>query len=71
MIGGTNGRPKRADVKRRCECSRCHCTLEAGADCFDIPKVGGAFANSKRVCVECFNKILQQTENDLEELRNL
>jgi len=71
LIGGSNGRPKRANVKRRSECSRCHRTLEAGTDCFEIPKVGGAFANSKRVCQECFKNILQKTAEDLEELRAL
>lgn len=71
LIGGSNGRPKRASVKKKSECARCHSTLEVETDCFEIPKVGGAFANSKRFCQECFKNILEKTSEDLEKLRAL
>ena len=73
LIGGSNGRPKRANVKRRGECSRCHCTLEAGTDCFEIPKVGGGggFTRQKRYCQECFKNILRTTAEDLNEMWKL
>lgn len=71
LIGGSNGRPKRAEVKRRSECSRCHSAIEKGADCFEIPKVGGSFSNAKRFCAGCFQNVLSKTAEDLEELHNL
>lgn len=71
LIGGTNGRPRRVIAKRRCECYRCHDALLAGQECIEIPKLGEAYATSKRVCAECFEGILQKTTEDLEELKNL
>jgi hypothetical protein len=70
LIGGTNGRPVRADVMRRSECYRCEDVLVAGTSCIAIPKLG-AFANKRRVCDACYQAILKQTSEDLEELRQL
>ncbi len=69
LIGGTNGKPKRVKVGRRCECSRCHDTLLKGQGCVDIPKLGTGFATSRRVCEECFEGILDKTQSDLDALR--
>ena len=71
LIGGTNGRPKRAEAKKRCKCFRCQSPIEMEEVCFDIPKVGGAFSTTKRFCRSCFQNVLKQTTNDLDELRNL
>jgi hypothetical protein len=69
LIGGTNGRPQRAVVQRKCNCKRCGKELCAGEECIEIPQLGQAFSNKKRVCNECFTKILEKTEKDLETLR--
>lgn len=71
LIGGTNGRPKLAIAKRKCECSRCHDELSMGTECIDIPKLGGAYSSARRVCKACFDEILEQTSADLEELKAL
>ena len=71
LIGGSNGRPKRVLVQRRSECYRCHDTLPAGINCVEIPKLGGPHASYKRMCDQCYNKMLEKTSEDLEECRNL
>ena len=71
LIGGTNGRPVRVEVQRRSECSRCDDEIVAGTSCIAIPELGGAFANKRRVCDACYQAILKQTSDDLEELRRL
>jgi len=37
--------------------------------CIEIPKLGGAFPASKRVCDECFQGILKRTTEDLDAIR--
>lgn len=71
LIGGTNGRPARIAVQRLSECYRCNDALPAGTSCVAIPQLGGAFANKRRVCDACYQAILKQTSEDLEELRKL
>ena len=70
LIGGTNGRPVREDVLRRSKCYRCEDELVAGTSCVAIPK-NGAFTSKRRVCDACYQAILKQTSDDLEELRRL
>ena len=71
LIVSTNGRPKRVQVERRSGCTRCNGHIEAGQDCFGIPKLGSGFATVKRFCGPCFQAIIKQTEKDLEEVRKL
>src|SRR5579863_4626618 len=54
LIGSTNGRPKRVDVLKKSECSRCHSQFVAGQTCIAIPKLRQAYSTSRRVCDECF-----------------
>jgi hypothetical protein len=71
LIGSTNGRPKRVDVLKKSECSRCHTQFVAGQTCIAIPKLGQAYSTSRRVCDECFQAILQKTSEDLEAARKI
>ena len=71
LIGGANGRPKRVPVQRQSKCSRCHVPFVAGETCIAIPKLGGAYSTTKRVCDECFERILEKTAEDFEEIRAL
>ena len=71
LIGGSNGRPKRVAIQRQCDCSRCNTPFAAGDSCIAIPKLGGAYSTSKRVCDACFQKILEKTMEDLEEIKAL
>jgi len=71
LIGGTNGRPRRRDVKRKSACYRCDTEIAAGQSCIEIPKLGSAYSSAKPVCDACFAVILQKTTSDLEELRTL
>ena len=71
LIGGSNGRPRRADVKRLSTCYRCHIDIPMGTTCVEIPKLGQAYSSVRRVCGGCFDLILHKTESDLAELRNL
>ena len=71
LIGGTNGRPKRANVKALCKCYRCSDNLVKGTPCIEIPKLGQGFSTVRRVCDECFQLILVKTESDLAEIKGL
>ena len=71
LIGGANGRPKRVPVQRRSKCSRCHTTFASGKTCIAIPQLGGAYSTAKRVCVECFQQILEKTAEDFEKIKAL
>ncbi len=71
LIGSSNGRPKRVTVERKSECCRCHGDIYPGQDCFGIPKLGSGFSSMRRFCKECFQKVLAQTNKDLEEIKKL
>lgn len=71
LIGGANGKPKRVLVQRRSHCYRCHDTLLAGVKCIELPKLGGGHASYKRMCDDCYEKMLLKTAADLEVCRNL
>ncbi len=71
LIGGANGRPKRAEVKRLSKCYRCHDDLVMGTTCIEIPKLGQPFSTVRRVCDACFKLILLKTEDDLVEIKKL
>ena len=71
LIGGANGRPRLADVKRRSSCYRCRDVIPSGSTCIEIPELGGAYASARRVCNECFALILDQTQSDLDAVRAL
>ena len=71
LIGSSNGRPTKVAVKAKCECKRCHSDILVGDDCFEIPRTGSGFRTSKRFCKECFQKVLIQTQKDLDEIKQL
>jgi len=71
LIGASNGKPERVSVKRRCKCTRCGNSIQAGDNCFGIPQNRMGFKSIKRYCENCFQNILTQTHKDLEELKNL
>jgi ribosomal protein S27AE len=68
LITGSSGRPNQVVAKRRRQCSRCSSDILLNEMCFEIPKVGGGFANKKTFCVNCFKEILGQTKKDIAEL---
>lgn len=70
LIGGSNGKPCAAIAQRKCQCARCSDDIMANARCYDIPKTGGGFSRKKRYCEDCYKNIIQQTEIDLQILRD-
>lgn len=71
LITGSSGRPKESVAERTRACARCSSNISSGEKCFEVPKVGGAYANHKTFCTGCFNDILAQTRIDLEYFENL
>lgn len=71
LIGGSNGRPKRIEVKGPSKCSRCEAALSKGQLCIAIPNLRSSFNNDVRYCDGCFQDVLRKTEEDLEELKKL
>jgi hypothetical protein len=45
--------------------------IAAGAVCYGIPRLNRPFSKPGRYCQECYNRILDQTEKDLQELRTI
>lgn len=71
LIGFSNGKPERVDVKKKSSCTRCHKPIPAGAECFNIPQKAAGFTVPKRYCKDCFGSVIDQTSKDLEALRNI
>jgi hypothetical protein len=71
LIGSTLGRPKRIEVERRSTCARCGSAIVVGAVCYGIPRLGSGFSSPGRYCQDCYVRILDQTEKDLQELRSI
>lgn len=71
LIGSSNGKPRRVNVERKSKCHRCNCDINSGQDCFGIPRAGSGFSSIRRFCKYCFEKILEQTQKDLDEIKKL
>ncbi len=71
LISSSNGKPKRITIERKTKCCRCSCSIVVGQDCFGIPKSGSGFSTTKKYCKDCFQKVLEQTHKDLEDVKNL
>ena len=71
LISGSSGKPKKVLIERKSQCRRCKDDLETGKHCYEIPKVSSGFTSQKRFCQSCFQDILVQTQNDLEQLKTL
>jgi hypothetical protein len=69
LIGSSNGRPEKILVKGKSECNRCGCSIFIGDDCFGIPKSSSGFSSIKRYCKVCFQRIIDQTCKDIEEIK--
>jgi len=69
LISGSSGKPKYVVVKRESNCSRCKIPINSGDKCAEIPKLGGAYPNRKRYCLNCFILIIKQTDSDLNKIK--
>jgi hypothetical protein len=68
---GARGADRVAVVAKKSTCKRCKCDLEKGTTCYEIPELGGTFANYRRFCAACFKRILAKTQEKLNELSAL
>jgi hypothetical protein len=68
LIGGSQGAPRKRLVERLSHCKRCSGAILRGAECFEIPHLGGSFSNPKPYCDGCFQSILHKTKADLDAL---
>ena len=71
LISSKNGRPERVDVLRKSNCKRCKIELTKGQTAIEIPQLGQAYSHVIRICDDCYAKVLDQTEKDLQEIRSL
>ena len=71
LISGSNGKPHKVDVKGRSLCARCKDSIEIGQKCFGIPKTNSRFRKVSRYCKECFDNILDKTQDDIDLLKKL
>ena len=71
LISGSNGKPSTTFAKQKRACERCGEAILKNQKLFEIPKKNSGFSNKKPYCITCFNEILVQTQNDLNELKSL
>ena len=69
LISSSSGKPRFVTAKKSCSCSRCKKDISSGEVCVEIPKVGGAYTNWKRCCLDCFQTIIEQTDKDFKEIK--
>lgn len=67
LIGGGAGKSTFVIAAGKRTCKRCRKAIAAGSECVEVAKPGTM--GHKTYCRECFAKVLEQTEHDLESLR--
>jgi len=71
LIGSSLGRPSKKTCGRETPCSRCKQSISKGEDCYDVPRPQKPHASTRRFCAECFERVLKQSQRDLDELEAL
>lgn len=71
LIGSSNGKPERIIAERKSKCHRCKTEIPKGLKCIGIPKIGAGFNSTKRYCLDCFKKIIEQTQKDFDKAKAL
>lgn len=69
LIGASLGRPVVGTCGRKTPCSRCKGDILKGDLCFDVPQPHKPHSSTRRFCTTCFTTVLDQTADDLAELR--
>lgn len=70
LISGASGKPTLETGRNKRDCTRCGDDIEGGESFFAIPKLGSGFSNKKPFCTSCFIEILDQSQKDLDMLRD-
>jgi len=70
LISGSNGKPNLVCATRKRECKRCHSEINSGVNLFEYPKSGNGFSNKQSICLSCFKEIIDQTQKDLDQIRD-
>lgn len=68
LLTGSSGSPNKTVAKRKRGCKRCGEEIANGEVCYEVPKPGG-FSSNKTFCRSCFKEILEQTQKDLDILK--
>ncbi len=63
LISGKN--PKKVTVIRKSKCP-----IMPDENCFSVPRSGWGILSPKKYCKICFDKIIEQTQKDLDKIRN-
>ena len=69
LLTGSSGKPSVAEAKKQRNCKRCNSIIKMGESLFESPKIGGGFSQKKSFCKLCFSEILEQTQKDLDLLK--
>ncbi len=67
LIAANHGKPKFEKAIKKRTCKRCKKTIPGGTDCVAIPTPGTM--GSRIYCNQCFGKIIEQTQKDINELK--
>ena len=69
LLTGSSGKPNKISAKRKRNCKRCNVKISMGEVCYEVPVPGGGFSCNKTYCKICFWEILEQTQKDLDNLK--
>ena len=65
LLSRTNGRPERFVSKRKSDCVRCKTSILKDSTGFRIPTIESGFVHKRPFCLNCFGKIIEQTQKEL------
>ncbi len=68
LVGGGAGASKFVEAKKKRTCSRGECQIKMGEKCIEV-NVPGTMGK-KTYCCDCFEEILEQSQGDLDKLKN-
>lgn len=70
LIGSTHGTVSYHVAGREMECRRCNRHMVKGTECFQVTKPG-QMGPGRAYCRDCFADVLDQTQQKLDELREM
>ena len=69
LLSISNGKPDIINVKKLIKCKKCNKEIESGSNCFCMSVSQSGFSNTKRYCLHCGLKIIENSEAQLLEIK--
>jgi len=69
LLSFSTGKPYKDTTKKEAKCNRCNLVILKEKTCFKVPKRSNGFTNDKIHCLTCVQEILQQTQKEIDEVK--